>query len=72
MFHSAPNGNLSYLKSPIEGEASLNADPVPPYETYIITVNDRNVAANTASPQIAAVSYTCNHQDEVIAHSSRR
>ena len=67
MFYSEPSGNLSYLKSQIEEEASPTAATVPPYETENITVKNHVMVANTKSPQIAAVSYTLGGHDEVFA-----
>ena len=72
MFYSEPNGNLCYLKSQVEEEASATAADVPPYVMENIMVKNQVMAANTESPQIAAVSYSLNDHDEVFAHSSRR
>ena len=72
MFYSDPSGNLSYLKSQVEEEASATTATVPPYVKENIMLNNDVVAANTTSPQIAAVSYRLNDHDEVFAHSSRR
>ena len=71
MFYSEPNGNLCYLKSQVEEEASATAADVPPYVTENIMMNNDPVTANTKS-KIAAVSYRLNDHDEVFAHSSRR
>lgn len=70
MFYSEHNGNLSYLKSQVEREASPTHAEVPPYVTDNIVMKGRVVTANTTSPQIAAVSYSLNNQNEVFADSS--
>ncbi len=69
MFYSKPNGDLVYLKSQTEEEASANETDVPLYKRENVMVDDETVSTNTTSPQIAAISYTLNGHDEVLAKS---
>lgn len=73
VFGSAANGKLYYLVSQTESEVSPDGFAnAPPYEHFLITVNDRDVVVNAICPTIAAVSYTFQGHNEVIARSSRR
>ena len=66
LFYSRPNGELAYLKSQTEEEASAETATVPLYKKANIILDDNVVVANTKSPQIAALSYTLHGHHEVL------
>ena len=70
MFYSKPNGDLVYLKSQTEEEASVDKTNVPLYKRENVVVSGETVSANTKSPQIAAISYTLHGKNEVLANLS--
>lgn len=65
LFYSRPNGELAFLRSVVSSESSSNSPTVPLYTTGNIIVEENVVVANTKSPQIAAVAYSLNGQDEI-------